>query len=124
MPALLTIDKLRAGYGPIDALQDVTIHVDEGEIVAMIGANGAGKTTTLMSVSGIVKARAGSVVFANKDITLGSQVVASRFYAPLFHMPSIVDVKRLEVTGQALSSRQWAEFAVSRINIQSTLEKR
>jgi branched-chain amino acid transport system ATP-binding protein len=69
MAALLSIDKLRAGYGPIDALHDVTVHVDDGEIVAMIGANGAGKTTTLLSVAGVVKPRAGSITFNGLDIT-------------------------------------------------------
>lgn len=69
MAALLAIDKLRAGYGPIDALHDVTIHVDDGEIVAMIGANGAGKTSTLMSVAGVLKPRAGSIAFNGLDIT-------------------------------------------------------
>jgi uncharacterized phage protein gp47/JayE len=62
------------------------------------------------------------VDFANKDITLGSQVVASRFYASLFRMPSVVDVKRLTVTDKPLAPRQWAEFAASRINIQATVE--
>ena len=61
--ALLRVDKLRAGYGPIDVLHDLSIHVDAGEIVALIGANGAGKTTTLMSVSGIVKVRGGEISF-------------------------------------------------------------
>ncbi len=68
MAAILTIDKLRAGYGPIDALHDVSLTVEAGEIVAMIGANGAGKTSTLMSVSGVLKARAGSIRFQGQDI--------------------------------------------------------
>jgi branched-chain amino acid transport system ATP-binding protein len=69
MAALLGVTKLRAGYGPINALHDIDLTVDPGEIVAMIGANGAGKTTTLMTLSGIVKARAGTVVFDGRDIT-------------------------------------------------------
>lgn len=69
MAAILTIDKLRAAYGPIDALHDVSLTVDAGEIVAMIGANGAGKTSTLMSVSGVLKPRAGSIVFQGQDIS-------------------------------------------------------
>lgn len=62
------------------------------------------------------------VDFANKNVSLGDQVVPSRFYAPIFRVPSVVDVKRLTVTDRLLSSRQWAEFAVSRINIQATVE--
>jgi branched-chain amino acid transport system ATP-binding protein len=69
MAEILTIDKLRAGYGPIDALHDVSLTVGAGEIVAMIGANGAGKSSTLMSVSGVLKARAGSIRFQGQDIT-------------------------------------------------------
>jgi branched-chain amino acid transport system ATP-binding protein len=69
MAALLQVSRLRAGYGPIDALHDLSVEVNDGEIVAMIGANGAGKTTTLMAVSGVVKPRGGAVVFDGRDIT-------------------------------------------------------
>ncbi|OWK46931.1 ABC transporter ATP-binding protein [Fimbriiglobus ruber] len=68
-PALLTVDRLRSGYGPIDVLHDISLTVAQGEIVALIGANGAGKTTTLMSLSGLVKARGGRVMFDGHDLT-------------------------------------------------------
>jgi len=68
MPPLLSVDKLRAGYGPIDALHDISLTVEPGEIVALIGANGAGKTTTLMSISGVLTARAGKIVFDGQDL--------------------------------------------------------
>ena len=79
-------------------------------------------TREAMTLEQIHALKQSIVDFANKDITLGDQVVASRFYAPLFHLPSIVDVKRLTVTDRLISSRQWAEFAVSRINIRATAE--
>ncbi len=66
---LLEVRDLVAGYGPITVLDRVSITVGRGEIVALIGANGAGKTTTLMTVSGVVKARSGSVHFAGADLT-------------------------------------------------------
>ena len=66
---LLDIDQLEAGYGPIRALEGVSRAVDEGELVAIIGANGAGKTTLLMAVSGVVPARKGEVRFAGRRIT-------------------------------------------------------
>ncbi len=69
MAALLEVEHLRAGYGPIEVLKDISLTVDEGEIVALIGANGAGKTSTLMSVSGCLAARSGQVRLAGKDIT-------------------------------------------------------
>jgi branched-chain amino acid transport system ATP-binding protein len=68
MAALLRVDKLRAGYGPIDVLHDISLDVNEGEVVAMIGANGAGKTTTLMSISGVVRARASMLNFDGHDL--------------------------------------------------------
>lgn len=75
MPALLEVADLEAGYGPISVLHKVSLAVNAGEIVAIIGANGAGKTTTLMCLSGVVKARAGKIVFAGRD-TVAERVPA------------------------------------------------
>ncbi|HZL72627.1 MAG TPA: ABC transporter ATP-binding protein [Planctomycetota bacterium] len=69
MDALLKLDGVRAGYGLIEVLKGISLEVGEGEIVTVIGANGAGKTTTLMTASGIVKTRAGRVIFAGQDIS-------------------------------------------------------
>ena len=66
--ALLEVDHLVARYGRITALQDVSLHVEEGEIVTLIGANGAGKTTTLRAISGLVKAASGSIRFRGQDL--------------------------------------------------------
>jgi branched-chain amino acid transport system ATP-binding protein len=66
---LLDVHELEAGYGPIRALDRVSLHVDEGELVAIIGANGAGKTTLLMAISGLVPARGGVVRFQDAAIT-------------------------------------------------------
>lgn len=66
---LLRVERLRAGYGPIDVLHDLDVTVEAGEVVALIGANGAGKTTTLMTLSGVVKARGGRVSFDGHDLT-------------------------------------------------------
>jgi branched-chain amino acid transport system ATP-binding protein len=67
--ALLELDEVRTGYGQIEVLHGISVKVEEGEIVTLIGANGAGKTTTLMTISGVVKPRAGHVRFKGKDIT-------------------------------------------------------
>ena len=69
MAALLEVADLRAGYGPIEVLKGISIAVNEGEIVTVIGANGAGKTTTLMTVSGCIRVRAGSVKFKGENLT-------------------------------------------------------
>lgn len=66
---LLEVDSVEAGYGPIRALDRVSLRVDTGELVAIIGANGAGKTTLLMAISGIVPVRAGAVRFGGATIT-------------------------------------------------------
>ena len=67
--AMLTVENLNVYYGMIHALKNVSFHVEEVEIVALIGANGAGKTTTLQTVSGMLQAKSGSVHFENQDIT-------------------------------------------------------
>ncbi|HEX3152550.1 MAG TPA: ABC transporter ATP-binding protein [Gemmataceae bacterium] len=69
MAVLLNVAELHAGYGPIEVLKGISITVNEGEIVTVIGANGAGKTTTLMTVSGCVKVRAGTVTFKGENLT-------------------------------------------------------
>ncbi len=69
MSRVLDIAGVRAGYGKITVLWDVDLHVDEGELVTIIGANGAGKTTLLRTVSGLVPLRAGSVrAFGDRDL--------------------------------------------------------
>lgn len=68
MKPLLVVEGVRAGYGPIEALQGVALEVGEGEVVALVGANGAGKTTTLLVISGIVRARAGRVLWEGREI--------------------------------------------------------
>jgi branched-chain amino acid transport system ATP-binding protein len=66
---LLELDRLEAGYGAIRVLHGLSLRVDPGEIVALIGANGAGKTTTLMCCSGILRASAGAVRLAGQDLS-------------------------------------------------------
>jgi branched-chain amino acid transport system ATP-binding protein len=65
---LLDVRDLVAGYGPIRALDGISIEVQEGELVAIIGANGAGKSTLLMAVSGVVPPRRGSIAFAGRSL--------------------------------------------------------
>lgn len=67
--ALLEIDSLSVNYGAIQAVRDLSLHVDEGEVVTLIGANGAGKTTTLRAVSRMLRPVAGTIRFQGRDIT-------------------------------------------------------
>ncbi len=67
--ALLEINDLYVNYGMISALKGVSFEVNEGEVIALIGANGAGKTTTLHAVTGLIPAKSGSIKLAGKELT-------------------------------------------------------
>ena len=58
---MLEVDNIDVFYGPIQAISELTLHVDDGEMVALLGANGAGKTTTLRAVSGLIAPAGGSI---------------------------------------------------------------
>ena len=67
--AMLEIRDLCVNYGMIKALKGISFDVNEGEVIALIGANGAGKTTTLHTITGILSAKSGSVMFEGKELT-------------------------------------------------------
>ena len=66
---LLSLDGIHAGYGETDILTDLSLSIDEGEIVSLVGRNGAGKTTTLRSIMGIIEPTAGTVTYRGEDVT-------------------------------------------------------
>lgn len=66
--AMLEVKDLNVYYGMIQALKGISFEVNEGEVIALIGANGAGKTTTLHTLTGLVPAKSGSITFEGKDI--------------------------------------------------------
>ena len=77
--SLLKINDLKVRYGNIRALKGISLEVNEGEIVTLIGSNGAGKSTTMNTISGIVRANEGTVEFQGENITkLGSDQVVKR----------------------------------------------
>jgi branched-chain amino acid transport system ATP-binding protein len=65
---VLEVTELQVGYGPLQVLWDVSLHVSEGEFVALIGSNGAGKTTTLRSIAGFLRPRSGQIAFGGQPI--------------------------------------------------------
>ncbi len=69
MSALLEVTDLRVAYGHIEAVQGISFRIDAGEIRTLVGANGAGKSTTLLALSGLVKAKAGSIRFQGEELT-------------------------------------------------------
>ena len=66
---ILSLQGLKVKYGPIEALKGINIDVEEGTVVALLGANGAGKTTTLQTISGLIGAAEGKIIYDGKDIT-------------------------------------------------------
>jgi branched-chain amino acid transport system ATP-binding protein len=77
--ALLAVEELRAGYGGIEVLHDVSLTLEEGTLCAIVGANGAGKTTLLMTLAGLLAKRAGRVRFDGADVTrLPSHALVAR----------------------------------------------
>jgi branched-chain amino acid transport system ATP-binding protein len=82
---MLTIKNLNVSYGAISALHGISFEIKKGDIVTLIGGNGAGKTTTLRTISGLVKARSGEIIYEGKDIT---KVPAHKIVAAgLAHVP-------------------------------------
>ena len=67
--AMLEVKDLQVYYGVIQALKGISFEVNQGEVIALIGANGAGKTTTLQTLTGILQAKSGSIMFEGKDLT-------------------------------------------------------
>ncbi|CAM5777262.1 ABC transporter ATP-binding protein [Labrys miyagiensis] len=84
-PALLDIRDLEVSFGAVRALKGVSLRVDEGEVVALVGANGAGKSTTLRTISGLSRPRAGRIHFAGN--TIGGQAPARIVRLGISHSP-------------------------------------
>ncbi len=85
MATMLKVDNINVYYGAIHAVKDVSFHVEEGEVVTLIGANGAGKSTTLKTVSGMLRTKTGSIEFMGENInhTEAHKLV----YKGLAHVP-------------------------------------
>ena len=99
---LLTAYGITAGYGTIDVLHDVSVHVSPGEIVSVIGPNGAGKSTAFKAIVGFVRPRTGRVVFDGEEITgLRPDLVLGRglAYVPQGHLvfPQMTTLENLEM---------------------------
>ena len=67
--SLLKVENLQVNYGFIKAVKGINLEIEEGQIVALLGANGAGKTTTLRTISGVIKASGGKISLAGENIT-------------------------------------------------------
>ncbi|MHC1691960.1 MAG: ABC transporter ATP-binding protein [Sphaerochaetaceae bacterium] len=81
MSELLTIDDISVSYGNIQALRKVSMHVDEGEVVCLIGANGAGKSTLLKAIVGLEPLTTGSITYQGKTIAHSNPVVTGNIFS-------------------------------------------
>lgn len=105
--AMLEFDNVEVFYGKVQALRGISLRVDEGEIVALLGNNGAGKSTTLATASALVKAHSGRVTFNGTDITKGNpwDIVG----AGLIHVP---EGRRIFSTMSVLENLQLGGYLV------------
>src|SRR5206468_12456476 len=83
--SLLELRNIHSAYGNVQALRGLSLHVERGEIVTLLGANGAGKSTTLRTISGLVQATDGEVLLEGKPITRASPEAISRM--GIAHVP-------------------------------------
>ena len=111
--AMLEVKDINVYYGLIHALRDVSFEVNEGEVVALIGANGAGKTTTLHTVTGLLPSKGGTVTFEGKDITHKPPACLARPRLPSRDCCSVLAVCiRLPRPMSCLQMRSFLRFGV------------
>jgi branched-chain amino acid transport system ATP-binding protein len=114
--ALLCVEGLTAGYGPVTVLRQIALHALPGELVAVLGANGSGKSTLLSTVVGLLQPRSGRVLFAGEDITGKPPETVSRRHLvlvpegrQLFGPMSVYDNLLLGAHGHRLTRRSLSE---------------
>ena len=117
---LLTVDHLSVFYGAVQALRDVSFHVEKGEIVTLIGSNGAGKSTTLRALSGVVRTEGGSIEHDGRSIAgLPSHRIARMGIAHVPEGRGIFDNmsvrENLEMGAYTRSSRKEVEESFGRV---------
>jgi branched-chain amino acid transport system ATP-binding protein len=118
---MLVLTGLDVSHGAVKAVRGVSLHVEQGEIVALIGANGAGKTSLLAAISGLIRPSAGSVVFDGRDIT---RTAPERIVSlGLSHVPERRLVfKPLSVTDNLLLGSYGRRGRASRAELDENLE--
>jgi branched-chain amino acid transport system ATP-binding protein len=119
---LLKVQDLNTYYGMSHALQNISLTVDQGEIVALLGRNGMGKSTTLKSIMGLLKPRSGSIVFKGKDITGLMPYKVARVgigYVPeerrVFPELTVVDNLNIGIKGGKITAGNGTHWTVERI---------
>ena len=92
--SLLKLENVNVNYGGIQAVSDLNLHIEQGELVTLIGANGAGKTTTLRTITGLVKPKSGTLLYQDQDIrkTEVHKFVSQGLVMPVLDKTVSVDV--------------------------------
>ncbi len=117
---LLTLDNITAGYGQAPVLSDITLNVDNGEIICIIGPNGAGKSTVLRTIAGQLTPSRGTVTFKGEDISTMS--IARRGEKGLVFIPqgmnifpNLTIVENLEIAGTLLEDKYGLDSAIREV---------
>ncbi len=116
--SLLEVNEINVYYGAIHAIKDISFHVDEGEIVTLIGANGAGKTTTLQTVSGLLRSKTGSITFDGQNI---SAVPAHKLVSQ--GLAQVPEGRRIFLQMTVQENLEMGAFTRSGADISADLEK-
>jgi len=116
--ALLQVRQLRSGYGAVEVLRGVDLDVAPGEIVALLGSNGAGKSTFNQTVSALLRARGGSIVFGGQDISAAHYREVVR--AGLIHVP---EGRKIFPNLSVLENLELGSFARARASRAANLER-
>ncbi|RMF89518.1 MAG: ABC transporter ATP-binding protein [Methanobacteriota archaeon] len=127
---ILTVEDLVSGYRDVDILKGLSLHIEEGEIVAIIGPNGAGKSTLMKTVFGLIRPRSGRIVFRDRDIAglkpdrivrLGMGYVPQRDNV----FPSLTVLENLEMGAFIIEDRRELERSLQRVyELLPVLERR
>ena len=115
---MLEISGLNVYYGAIHALEDVSISVQQGEIVAIIGSNGAGKSTLLRTISGLIRPRTGSITFLGEDIT--TEPAHKILQAGISHSP---EGRRIFTNMSVLENLQLGAYTRKDAGVDSDMEE-
>src|ERR1700684_1895166 len=113
---MLEVSGLNVRYGPVEALRDVSIKVETGRLVAILGANGAGKSTLLRAISGIARVASGTIALRGKGISgLGPEEIVRRGVAPVPEggaiSPDLTVSETLRMGAYARrGQRTWADY--------------
>ena len=109
MSALLEVRDLQVSYGQIEAVQGISFDVAGGEISTLVGANGAGKSTTLLALSGLVRAKGGSIRFDGEDVTrMKTHQIVERGLVQVAEGRAILTTSRC-VSAVVLNSSCWGD---------------